>query len=470
MTMTTPRAADEVERRARVNERPHPLLDEIVEGRYRVVERIGSGGMGAVYRVEHLRLRRHFALKLLRAELCDEPGMVQRFERESRLAASVRSEHVVGIVDSGTSSAGIPYFVMELGDSDLRRVLRSEGSLAPVRVANLGIDTCQGLVAAHDNGLVHRDLKPENLLLARGDDGREIAKIADFGVAKALGVHSTQPGSLVGTVRYMAPEQVGSSEPVGPATDIYALGVILYECLSGAVPFEEETTERTLYRIMTDRPEPLRARCPELPPGLAAVVDRALERAPAARHESARAFAEALLPFAGVQRTGAGVPSVAVTSRADSDTARLAEGLQLGDAVDAVEGRTKPTPAWPRTALIALGSAVAGAALATLAAPRTETAPLVQPRAAPVASTPPSSSTSPRVPTPDASDRASSPPSVPVRTAGSAADAATIAARAPTASARTRAPRPAAVPSAAETRPRRQPPSASFDPSNPYGP
>jgi serine/threonine protein kinase len=464
--MSTPTAADEAARRAPMDERLPSLVGEIVEGRYRVVERIGSGGMGAVYRVEHLRLQRHFALKLLRPELSDEPGMLQRFERESRLAASVKSEHVVTIVDSGTSSAGTPYFVMELGDSDLRRVLVAEGPLTPVRTANLGIDTCRGLAAAHEKGLVHRDLKPENLLLARGDDGREIAKIADFGVAKTLGAHSTQPGSLIGTVRYMAPEQVGSSEPVGPATDIYALGVILYECLSGAVPFEEETTERTLYRIMTDTPEPLRTRCPDLPPALAAVVDRALERSPGARHASAHAFAEALLPFAGFQRKSAspGALFTAVAPRADADTA---PNLPFGTTVNAVESTTSRR--WPRTALMLLASAAAGAALATAVRPE-DTARPEHSSAAPVTTT--------TLPLPESvnapSARQGEPPisTPPTAEVGSSATAPQpiVAPKSAASVPPTRGPRATPRPSAVEPPPRRQPPSASFDPANPYGP
>jgi serine/threonine protein kinase len=466
--MTAPTPADEAERRAPVDERPRSLAGEVVEGRYRVVERIGSGGMGAVYRVEHLNLQRHFALKLLRPELTDEPGMLQRFEREARLAASVKSEHVVTIVDAGKSSTGTPYFVMELGDSDLRRLLRAEGPLTPVRTANLGIDTCRGLAAAHDKGLVHRDLKPENLLLGCGDDGREIAKIADFGVAKALGAHSTQPGSLIGTVRYMAPEQVGLNEPVGPATDIYALGVILYECLTGAVPFEEETTERTLYRIMTDTPEPLRARCPDLPHGLAAAIDRALERAPAARHASARAFAEALLPFAGTRSKGAsaGVLFATDSERADSDTAPNLRTLPFDTAVNAADSSGAVARRWPRTALIVLASAAAGAALATLATPENASRPETASAPTVTATTAPPSAS---LPAPENGERERPLAVPPAFETGSPAPEQRPPRAAP-ALPTVKGPRAKPSSSAIEPPPRRHPPSASFDPANPYGP
>jgi serine/threonine-protein kinase len=272
----------------------------LVDGRYRIVERIGAGGMGSVYRVEHQRLGSSFALKLLRRELAEDERMLQRFERESRAAARLASEHVVPIVDSGTLPDGTPYFVMQLlAGKDLRALLRDQGRLTPVRAANLAIDACRGLGAAHAAGLVHRDLKPANLFVTRGDDGRDVVKLLDFGVVKHTDEVTTQPGALVGTARYMAPEQIGADYRVGPHTDLFALGVILYECIAGAPPFVGDTTERVLYAIMTATPEALDARCEGLPPGLSELVGRALEKHPDARFASAAEFADALLPFAG---------------------------------------------------------------------------------------------------------------------------------------------------------------------------
>lgn len=276
---------------------------ELIDGRYRIIEAIGRGGMGSVYRAEHIGLGRMFAIKLLRSEYCQEAAMVRRFQRESRMAASIESEHVVGIVDTGQLGDGRPYFVMELlSGSNLRAELARETSLSPVRAVNIALDVCHGLQRAHALGLVHRDLKPENLFLTRGDDGREVVKILDFGVAKSEDTVTTQPGALVGTVRYMAPEQVGLDVPLGPATDIYSLGVIVYEGLCGTAPFAADTVERTLYRVMTANAEPLSERVPGLPAALSDVVAKALSRDSNQRFQSARAFADALAPFAGHRR------------------------------------------------------------------------------------------------------------------------------------------------------------------------
>lgn len=307
---------------------------EIVDGRYRVLQFLGGGGMGEVYEVEHLSLRRRFALKRLRTEFCREARLVERFRRESLAAASVTSEHVVSIVDSGTLKDGAPYFVMErLIGEDLRSVLR-RGPLLPARAAAIGIDACCGLRAAHEAGLVHRDLKPENLFITKGDDGRDVCKLLDFGVAKLLCESTakeegtTLPGTLIGTARYMAPEQAGTDSPLGPRADIFSLAVILYECLTGVAPFEADTLERLLFKIMKVEPEPLHERDPALPRSLAEAVTRALSKDPGARFATALDFAEALAetaPRHGLRRgavvRGLDIPRESGVADADGTTA-----------------------------------------------------------------------------------------------------------------------------------------------------
>ena len=267
------------------------LLDE----RYRITRRLGGGGMGEVYEVEHVRLKRHFALKLLRAELAAERELVVRFEREARAVAALHSDHVVSIVDSGTLSDGRPYFVMErLVGQDLKQILAETAELPVPRAVNLGIDICLGLHAAHSAGLVHRDLKPENVFVTRGDDARERCKLLDFGVVKLPEQDQTRPGALVGTARYMAPEQVQSGGKVTPAADLFALGVILYRCLSGLHPFAADTLERVLFRVMNDTPAPLPAHVPR---GLAVLIEQALAKQAKVRPASALEFARALARF-----------------------------------------------------------------------------------------------------------------------------------------------------------------------------
>jgi len=342
---------------------PRGLLHAVVDGRYRVVEMIGAGAMGSVYRAEHLKLGTSFALKVLRPELADDARMVERFLRESRAAASVVSEHVVPIVDSGTLPDGLPYFVMQLlPGSDLRALLESIGRLSPARAVNLAIDTCRGLAAAHAVGLVHRDLKPANLFVTRGDDGRDVVKILDFGVAKHLDSNTTRPGALIGTARYMAPEQIGLEVPVGPATDLFALGVILYECIAADVPFAGGTAERVLYKTMTSDPVPLAERCEGLPRGLSEIVTRALQKDPSRRFSSALTFAEALLPFAGPRRAAEAFDAeVPPSERGTPSDVTIAEDGKTELDRSAPPTRGTPAPKPKRTTAIAATAAVLGA-------------------------------------------------------------------------------------------------------------
>jgi len=271
------------------------------DGRYRVLGFLGSGGMGRVFEVEHTRLGRSFALKLLRADLAKNTLVSQRFEREARALASLESDYIVSIVDSGVLADSRPYFVMErLRGEDLRQLLRGLPQLPVARAVNLAIDVCLGLHVTHAHGLVHRDLKPENLFVTAVDGGGERCKLLDFGVAKLADTNQTQPGSLIGTARYMAPEQVAHDGALGPRADVFALGVILHRCLSGKHPFEADSLERVLYRIMNGEPSAIdRAAVPR---ELEALVLRALSKQPELRPDSALAFARELLPFANTVR------------------------------------------------------------------------------------------------------------------------------------------------------------------------
>lgn len=297
-------------------------LSEIVGERYRVLERLGGGGMGEVYEVEHVRLERRFAMKVLRPELAASTELVLRFDREARAVAKLHSDYVVGIVDSGSLVDGRPYFVMErLLGQDLRRLLASAPQLPVERAVNLAIDVCLGLHVAHGAGLVHRDLKPENLFITRTDDGRDRCKVLDFGVVKLAEQEQTQPGALLGTARYMAPEQVTSGADVGPSADLFALGVILYRCLSGEHPFAADSLERVLFRIMNDTPRRLTELAPHVPVALSELVVSAMARAPSQRPASALALAKALAAFADERRALDGATSWQLDTRAPGEGA-----------------------------------------------------------------------------------------------------------------------------------------------------
>jgi serine/threonine-protein kinase len=269
----------------------------VIDARYRVLGRLGSGGMADVYEVEHVGLGRIFALKLLQSELAGDAMLVGRFEREARAIARLQSEHIVAIVDSGVHQ-GAPFFVMErLYGDELRRLLGQAGPLPIQRALHIALDVCRALTVAHAAGVVHRDLKPENLFITRSAQGTDLCKVLDFGVAKLTGENPTLPGTLMGTARYMAPEQINQSSEIGPTTDVFSLAVILYECLTGIAPFAADTLERVLFRIITEAPPPLLELRPEVPPALVAVIEMALSKAAAERPQSAAAFGEALAQF-----------------------------------------------------------------------------------------------------------------------------------------------------------------------------
>ena len=256
-----------------------------IGNRYRLGERIGRGGMASVYRAHDEQLDREVALKVMRADLGEDPRFVQRFEAEARRAASVSHPSVVSVYDVGTD--GPPYMVMELIEGgDVARLLATEGRQAPARAARLAVDAAAALQAAHDAGLVHRDVKPGNILLRA--DGR--AMVADFGIARATGEDGmTRTGATLGSVEYFSPEQA-RGERAGPASDIYALGVVLYELLTGTRPFRGDSP----YAVATARlrmppPDP-REIVPDLPAGLAAIVLRAMARQPEERFVSAGAM------------------------------------------------------------------------------------------------------------------------------------------------------------------------------------
>jgi len=263
-------------------------VGHVIGGRYRVVKLLGSGGMADVYEVEHCELQRRFALKLLREDVAKSASLKARFEREVRTVASLVSEYIVAIVDCGVAERGAPYFVMErLYGVELRRLLQEQGALPIPRALHLSIDVCHALHVAHAAGVVHRDVKPENLFLVQSDARAEQCRVLDFGVAKLSGENPTLPGALVGTARYMAPEQISMGTQLGPATDVFALGVILFECLSGKPPFDGDSFERVLFKIVNDAPPDLQRLRPEISQDLVRLVEHMLAKDPEHRPQSA---------------------------------------------------------------------------------------------------------------------------------------------------------------------------------------
>jgi len=282
-----------------------------IADRYRLLGRLGSGGMGDVYEGIHVSINRLVAVKVLRPEFGQDPRARQRLEREARIVGALECENVVSMLDFGWFDDGTPYLVMErLRGDDLKSVLKLASRLPVERAVSIALDVCRGLEAAHRAGLVHRDLKPANLFLCRRANGDEICKILDFGIARREGASTSFGASVVGTARYMAPEQIRDDGEVGAATDLYALGALLYECLSGVPVHEASSVEAMLFRVLHQEPTPLREIAPELPAELCAIIERALAKDPQTRFRSAVEFALALRPFA---RGGAPVAAPDIT-------------------------------------------------------------------------------------------------------------------------------------------------------------
>jgi len=279
-------------------------IGDVIGGKYEVLKVIGSGGMGYVVSAMHIELGEVVALKFLRPEALQIEELVERFAREARAAAKIRSEHVARVFDVGTLPDGVPFIVMEhLAGQDLADVLAERGPL-PIKVAvEYVMQACEALAAAHAAGVIHRDIKPENLFLTRHAQGLDFIKILDFGISKV----ALSPGGKrafvrtampIGSPVYMSPEQIRSSEHVDPRTDIWSLGCVLFEMLTGVVAFDEPTLMQLSAAILEQDPVPLRALVPDAPQELEEVVLRCLEKDADKRYSNIAELAIALYPFA----------------------------------------------------------------------------------------------------------------------------------------------------------------------------
>src|SRR6187551_1505951 len=277
---------------------------DLIAGKYEVLKLIGSGGMGYVVSAMHVELGEVVALKFLRPEALQIEELVERFSREARAAAKIRSEHVARVFDVGVLPDGVPFIVMEhLAGQDLADVLQERGPL-PIKVAiEYVMQACEALAAAHASGVVHRDIKPENLFLTKHAQGLDFIKILDFGISKV----ALAPGGKRGFVRtmmplgspvYMSPEQIRSSDQVDARTDIWSLGCVLFELLTGTVAFNEPSLMQLSAAILEHDPVPLRELLEDAPVELEDVVLRCLEKDADKRYSNIAELAIALYPFA----------------------------------------------------------------------------------------------------------------------------------------------------------------------------
>lgn len=281
------------------------LIGQVFDGKYRLDARLGGGGMGTVYRATHLLIDRPVAVKVLSQRFVGDETAQQRFRREARAAGRVQHPNAVTVTDFGAHE-GYLYIVMELLEGrTLRDLMAHEGPLDPARAVSLMLQTSAAVGAAHDTGLIHRDLKPANIFIEQRPNMPAIVKVLDFGVAKfAVEEHDddyqtlTQVGAIIGTPRYMSPEQCSGLGQLSPAADVYSLGIILYEMLSGAAPFNADTPLAIAFRHVSEPAPRLRKALPSIPPKLDDIVARALAKNPSDRFADANELRSELLSTA----------------------------------------------------------------------------------------------------------------------------------------------------------------------------
>lgn len=267
-------------------------IGQVLDGKYVIERLVGEGAWGHVYEGQNSRIRRRVAIKVLKAEYLQDEAMRERFEREARTATHIESAHVVQVYDAGVMPDGRPYIVMEfLTGEDLARRLRSTSEVVTPRVAvAICIQAAQGLADAHAAGILHRDVKPDNIFLVRNKHGHDVAKLLDFGISKLLdmpAMNLTMTGGVLGSPVYMSPEQARGSKDSDHRSDLFSLGVVLYECLTGRTPFVAETFNELLFKIALEDAPDVRIARPELDEHIARIVNKALSRDVVKRYQNA---------------------------------------------------------------------------------------------------------------------------------------------------------------------------------------
>jgi serine/threonine protein kinase len=283
-----------------VSTRDRDLTGQTLDNRYKVLGVVGRGGMGVVYRAEQEIIKREVALKVLIRDVVRDETSVKRFLNEARIIASLESNHTITLYDFGVTSDGLLYYTMELLDGKpLSHIIRDEGPLDFARASELVLQTCQSLEEAHKKGVLHRDIKPENLFVLNREEGERV-KVLDFGIAKLIGDASieaiTKTGMVCGTPQYLSPEQVVGN-PAVPASDLYSLGIVLYECLAGEPPFLGQTPMKLLMKHLNEKPVPVGIKNADVdvPESLNRFLETALEKKPEARFQNVPEFRSALI-------------------------------------------------------------------------------------------------------------------------------------------------------------------------------
>jgi serine/threonine protein kinase len=315
-----------------------PLQGRLLEDKFRLLRKLGKGGMASVWLATNIRVDREVAIKLIRPEVLRNEELVARFRSEAKAAGRIDHPNVCDILDFGIGPVG-PYIVMEyLRGRTLAQMIKRGGPMPVAMAAKLVRQALAGLMSAHANGIVHRDLKPENVFLHETPGGEPVVKIMDFGVAKftdGSNEITTEQGALLGTPEYMAPEQFLGADMAEPRTDLWAVGAILYRALTGEHAFKGPTVAATLMRVTHDEPSPLRSLAPDVPEAVEAIVRTCLAKKPEDRYESARVLRSALQPFEDETGGQAGASSLRLL---------LDRVMAAPDDDDSPEQRATPSP------------------------------------------------------------------------------------------------------------------------------
>lgn len=432
---------------------------DVVAAKLRVVRLLGAGGMGAVYEVEHVFTKHRRALKMLHAEMAQTPSVVTRFLREASAAGRIGNAHVVETFDAGQLDTGEPYLVMEMLDGRaLADVLEERGRLEIADTVQLMVQACEGVGAAHAAGIIHRDLKPDNLFLT--GPKQDFVKILDFGISKfdpqVTGDHGvTREGTALGTPYYMPPEQVRGDRNIDAQADVYALGVVIYECLTGAKPFDAETFAELCILIHEGRFKPLRELRPDASPQLEDVVhtamssDRTLRYASmpelkgaliAARDGSSVSGGTVVMDSDAPPSSAVGVASVRRQARAPSGVQAASEppryasaerqGLRVSThAASALSHTAAKEEVAARKRGLPWGWLAAGAGVIAIVAVAASRGPASVPASGEPAASADSSASAPQI-VPAAASTTASPPAAP-RDAGPPPDASVVVPSAP---------------------------------------
>jgi predicted Ser/Thr protein kinase len=349
------------------------MVGSIIADRYHILKKLGEGGMGTVYLAEHVKMGRKSAVKVMNPGMMTDADAISRFNREAQNASRINHANVAAVYDFGETGEGMTYLAMEFIEGpSLTKVIEENGSLPPLRAADITRQASEALAVAHDMGIVHRDLKPDNIMLAKGREGVDIVKVVDFGIAKAAheeGQKVTKTGMVVGTPEYMSPEQLAGDKLDG-RSDTYSLALVSFNMLTGKLPFPGETAQESMIARLTDVPKQLAEMKPSVPwtEEVQSVMDRALARDAVDRYQTAAEFGRDL--FAAVQAMPATedltqahtavIAPVSVAKTAAEPRAKAVPKTRIGSATPAAAPAVPPPAEQSKTGLYAgIGGGVA---------------------------------------------------------------------------------------------------------------